>query len=427
MTPPAPAQANIGFAGDSGTAAEWQRVTSEFCHHHNLDHVNLLDISSLSWEAASATLSALLVVPDTATWARSRHRRPTGPQPLRNASWPWGFPWLEARERSKVDANNDQLRLTFRWMNDCIHRHPASPIVFIHPEDLGIAENGHPASIWQLPELRLWANKWGLKRYGTYQCNFGDADWPHPVGVLSTHPLPHSMFTPGWPILDQLTGKYLGPLPRQCSCPPNKHKSEADLGTRALRHRSSSLLQIDFLRYLASLFIWPPWYSRSRAKLCRKGLYHKDLVRAEENSDSDETDAGQAEVNWRSMDSAEPHLGPAPPQATLDHRALVALGIDGDYPLWNRRQDSEGPQNSKGVDYSEEVDMLQADSGMKGLGKSGIASGKGFVAGGADQNELRQHDVNKSKEQVKKKTAKEGTEVNPPSAVKKIGRRCEPD
>ncbi len=127
------------------------------------------------------------------------------------------------------------------------------------------------------------------------------------------------------------------------------------------------------------------------------------MVRAAEDSDSDKTDAGQAEVSWKTMESSEPHPYSGLSQSALDYRALVSLGISDDYPLWNRAQDVEKLQNSKGSSGTEKDHKLQAMSDTEGLTESGNVTGDGLATGKTDSIELRQGDVYRRKDQVKKK------------------------
>ncbi len=403
-------------------------------------------ISSLNWEEALDRLGALLVIPETSTWERSRHRRHTGPQPLRNSSWPWGFPWLGPRDRETVESVNARLRQQFSWMNDCVRKRPSSPMIMVHPEDLGSADNGFPASIWQLPEVKLWANKWGLRRYGTRQCNFGKCDWPHPVGVLSTHPLPHHLFSPGWPTFHAESGRYCGPLSRHCRCPRNQHLSDSSFMDRNLRKRTSPLLQHDFMIYLATFFAQPAALQRSGAKLCRRGSVDEQLVRADWASDSDETDAGQADINWEALDLKELGENHGPPRATLDLRAMEALGINDRYPLWDTSEEQEArftgtarrasPQDYEAVEESRDQDfsakapntegLLRTKGEMrsknatgsgtasdsKGEVKSKNATGSGFVSDEKIVTDLPENVHQELKEQAQKKAT--------------LGRHCEP-
>ncbi len=54
-----------------------------------------------------------------------------------------------------MEQQNASLRRLFAHTENCVRHHPAMPLIFPHPEDLGSAESGIPASVWQLPELRM--------------------------------------------------------------------------------------------------------------------------------------------------------------------------------------------------------------------------------------------------------------------------------
>ncbi len=102
---------------------------------------------------------------------------------MRSSDWPWGYPWLRGAALETVETANQDLRRLFGQMAALVEKCPSVPLLFAHPEDLGSAEMGSPSSIWQLPELRLWANKWGLKRYATHQCRCGQSEFAHPLGL----------------------------------------------------------------------------------------------------------------------------------------------------------------------------------------------------------------------------------------------------
>ncbi len=309
-------------------------------------------------------LDALLVVPEVATWARSKHRHHEGPQPLRDRNNPWGFPWLRDKDQEAVNSANRLLRTQLSWMSSWVKYKPSLPMMLIHPEDLGMAERGHPASIWQLPELRLWANKWGLKRYGTFQCHFGPGSWPFPVGILSTHPLPHKLFYPGWPKFHTDSLLYIGPIPRHCRCPAHQHQSDSDFHHRHLRTRSSSLLLDGFATYLMTCWAIQAADDCCSAKLWQRGSdAYSSLVRAED--DSDATDAEQAEVISEVLDTRNGGSDQDSSYPAMDSRALQALGIGGnafrclgmhlnahDSVGREDRKMSEDQPNSKGTEES---------------------------------------------------------------------------
>ncbi len=271
VTLPSRGLATFGYAGAESTGAELRDVLFTLTEQGETRHAGFQHLLSTSWEQAATWVSQLVIVPETCSWARSRHRKIEGPQPQRDANWPWGLPWLSPRDREAVDSANNDLRRLMALMNFCVQHSPSSHLLFIHPEDLGRADRGEPASIWQLPELRTWANRWGLRRYGTHQCRFGQSAWPFPIGVLSSHPLPHTLFTPGWPRFDK-SKQYIGPVPKHCGCPPGVHHRDSDFDHRRLRSAKSSILQPGFQHFLSLFFLHGASANQSAAKLLRKGI-----------------------------------------------------------------------------------------------------------------------------------------------------------
>ncbi len=331
VTPSTRDLATFAFAGDQSTGAELREVLSTLGGQTETPYAGFEQLLSASWEQATKWVSQLVVVPTISSWARSKHRKTEGPQPQRNSHWPWGLPWLSPRDKDVVDSANEDLRHHFALMNFCIQHCPSTHLLFLHPEDLGRADQGEPASIWQLPELKLWANRWGLRRYSTHQCRFGKSEWPFPIGVLSSHPLPHSLFTPGWPQLDSAR-RYKGPLSRFCDCPPGTHHRDADFDHRRLRLRPSSIIQSGLQHFLSLLFLVEASHHRSAAKLLRKGI-PDILVRADlDTMQDDSTDAEEALLDPKESWS----------QTALDIRSLQALGLHDLVPEVFDRQPSHG-------------------------------------------------------------------------------------
>ncbi len=330
MTPrPLPCR-ELRFAGDPETEAEVRRLLPALASSDPTSNITIKSITSLSWSEAQSRIDALLVVPDTSTWTRSRHRRPTGPQPVRDRNWPWGLPWLKPRDRDQVEQHNASLRRLFEHMEGCIRHYPSAPLIFLHPEDLGAADHGVPASIWQLPEIRMWANRWGLKRYATHQCNFGASPWPFPLGVLSSHPLPHILFRPGWPRLDPKSMKYIGPLPRSCGCVQGYHKRDSDFQNRHLRRRAGSIVQSDVLKFLIEYMFNLPTSFPSAMGLSSRGS-GQYAAQAELSSEldvdsEDPTDDERASLEEEVLLGVENNLDSAH-RAALDSPSLRALGI----------------------------------------------------------------------------------------------------
>ncbi len=320
----------FGYAGDHDTGAELQRLWPTMKGPSSVAELSTDAIGSLSWEEASRSLAALMAVPDTHTWSRSRHRRHTGPQPVRDRNWPWGLPWLSPREREAVESQNENLRQIFRAMAKCVETSPSTPVALLHPEDLGPAEHGIPASIWQLPELRLWANRWGLKRYATHQCKFGQSRWPFPLGILSTHPLPHKLFRPGWPRYDEETGRYVGPLSKHCGCPPGAHARDSDFHGRHLRSRPFSLLQPGLLEHLSAVMLGGDATTIAAVELSSMGpeasQVHAAINEEKDEDTADSTDAEQAELDMDELAGLRAAAEPTG-RSSWDVLALQALGI----------------------------------------------------------------------------------------------------
>ncbi len=207
---------------------------------------------------------------------------------------------------------------------------PSAPALRLHPEDLGPADSGHPAFLWQLPELRLWASRWGFRRYRTHQCIFGRTKWPFPLNLLSTHPLHHRWFRPGGPRFQKVSGKHIGPLPRRCSCPPGFHARDDDYRGRNLRGRPDHIVQPGLLQSLSTLMLDLPQRNLLSAELLSRGtgrpLVRADETREEDNSSNDSTDAEEAELTaedlGRSQSSADMAGQPA-----WDILALQARGF----------------------------------------------------------------------------------------------------
>ncbi len=367
VTPPSRGLPTFGYSGAESTGAELREVLSTLTQQCEAQHAGFQHIFSTSWDQAAMRVSQLVIVPETSSWARSRHRKVEGPQPQRDANWPWGLPWLSPRDREAVDSANEDLRRYMELMNFSVRHAPSSHLLFIHPEDLGRADRGEPASVWQLPELRAWANRWGLRRYGTHQCRFGQSDWPFPIGVLSSHPLPHSHFTPGWPTFDD-NKRYVGPVSRFCNCPPGTHRRDADYDQRRLRSSNSSILQPGFQQFLSLSFLQGAHSDISAAKLWRKGV-SGELVRAVTSArEEDFTDAEEAPMDatlnglpWSESDSAAS-------RSALDTRALQALGIQ-DF-IFDQNDAMKDQKNNIGVwgHGSEPLDKNKKKWGFGGGG-----------------------------------------------------------
>ena len=86
--------------------------------------------------------------------------------------------------------------------------------VWEHPEDLGRARNGVPASVWQLEEVRKVAKQRHMDTVVFHQCTYR-ADCPKPTRLLSDARGLIQKGYPGWPVVNK-EGLYFGPFPRSC-------------------------------------------------------------------------------------------------------------------------------------------------------------------------------------------------------------------
>ncbi len=76
---------NLGFAGDTGTGAELQRCLAALTERADALSETLITIQledPSTWAQALDKIDALVRVPSSTTWSRSRHRRTSGPPPV---------------------------------------------------------------------------------------------------------------------------------------------------------------------------------------------------------------------------------------------------------------------------------------------------------------------------------------------------------
>ena len=143
-----------------------------------------------------------------------------GPKPVRSREFPFGFPWLKGELKEKADLGT---WLVMRCVETLEVAPPNAICLWEHPEDLGRARNGTPASVWQLDALRKVARQRGMDTIAFHQCTYG-ADYPKPTRFLSDAAGLLQLGFGGWPILSKDL-YYLGPLPRSCG-----HSHQALIG-----------------------------------------------------------------------------------------------------------------------------------------------------------------------------------------------------
>ncbi len=233
--------------------------------------------------------TAVVAMPSTTTWARGRHSFPFGPKPLRDTQWPWGLPWLAPREQEQVDNANAEFRNIMRIVVAALDRAPGAHVLILHPEQLGPARRGAPATIWDLPELKRWSIRTGMMRAATYQCRFGPTEHRHPVGVLASHCLNIKLFSKGWPTIAGSPASYRGPLPRFCDCGRKAHRSSTPRRTRIVHRLEAPLIKEHFMNYLVGLLTRAS-ISSTAAKLLRSGIEDNPEVHGGHHSFLDSSD-----------------------------------------------------------------------------------------------------------------------------------------
>ena len=241
-------------------------------------------------EIDSGKYDVIIMSPPCGTWSRVRFQwliHP-GPRPPRNKTWPWGFPWLSAAQRKKVDTANYFVSQTIA----AAHRAFASGTCFLieHPEDLGSVNGEAPASIWQLDEMRDLQVATGATTWAIFQCAFG-ADTSKPTRFISTIPGIKSRFAK-WPRFDA-AGKYLGPLPARCT---HKRHVRRLIGKDAHGRwvtGPAAAYPPGLCKYLANLV----------ASVLRKGGFHK--LDNEKESTSDHSQPMDVEKGTQQSDEME--------------------------------------------------------------------------------------------------------------------------
>ena len=167
-------------------------------------------------ELRQGKYDVVVVTPPCNSCSRARcntHATP-GPVPVRNVYHPWGFPWLTGNNKQLVNDHNFLLTQCFTTMDVCMEI--GCDFLVEHPEDFGVTSTGeHPASVWQLEQMRKLDDFHQATTFAIYQCHFG-AQSPKPTRFVTSLQLAKSFPCQGWPQFDELRN-HLGPLPHSCS------------------------------------------------------------------------------------------------------------------------------------------------------------------------------------------------------------------
>ncbi len=246
---------DIWFAGHRPTGAELERQANALVDAWGMKRPPKITILEAFARMPEGSPTAIIGVPSNTTWSRARHGRPQGPQPLRDQQWPWGFPWLSPTDREVVDQANAEFRYIMTVITEALRRSPETLAMLLHPEQLGAAQRGTPASIWDLPELRVWAKQVGMLRAATFQCRFQPTDFRSPTGILVSHQLNSKLFNPGWPSVRTRAPHYQGPLPHSCACGRRAHRARTISKGRVQHQPETTLIKDGLMRYLLGIIL----------------------------------------------------------------------------------------------------------------------------------------------------------------------------
>ena len=79
---------------------------------------------------------------------------PEGPAPVRNMDFPEGFSWLTGHAKLKAETGTALIRRALE-LAEAAHKR-GIPWLIEHPEFLGTAQRGTPASIWATMGVTGW-------------------------------------------------------------------------------------------------------------------------------------------------------------------------------------------------------------------------------------------------------------------------------
>ena len=156
----------------------------------------------------------VIVSPPCNTFSRARFQflRHPGPKPVRNRTWPRGFPWLNSRDRKAVDEANFFVMKSIEAAKKALQH--GGNFLLEHPEDLGQVQGECPGTIWQWDEVLDLLTFPGVIAFAIHQCMFG-GQTPKPTRFMTSLPVHDERCFFRLPHFDK-SGCYLGPLPRDC-------------------------------------------------------------------------------------------------------------------------------------------------------------------------------------------------------------------
>ena len=156
----------------------------------------------------------LIVSPPCNTFSRARFqwRKYPGPRPLRNRTWPKGFPWLSNDNARIVEEANEFILQCIKACTAAVHS--GGWYFWEHPEDLGLVQDEVPGSVWQWTEIHELLSSSSGCSFAVHQCHFG-ALTPKPTRFMCNFKVSDKRCYFGLPKFD-CRFKYLGPLPAAC-------------------------------------------------------------------------------------------------------------------------------------------------------------------------------------------------------------------
>ena len=165
----------------------------------------------------------VIASPPCSSWSRAVFKDHCGPRPIRSRQYPLGFPWLSGKNKLTADQANVLVLCavsSMRAVAKAVSKGHSCVGLLEFPEDLGVANLGIPASIWQLrdvQDLLLIGFMW----IAMFQCWTG-LDASKPTRFLSNAIDIRGAGIEGPPTFDKQF-RYLGPL--TSSCCQIKHQS----------------------------------------------------------------------------------------------------------------------------------------------------------------------------------------------------------
>ena len=114
-----------------------------------------------------------MVTPACSTFSRALFANADGPRPLRDATYPEGFPWLQGADQIKVNAGTALLK----FAHELLQTAKQSNLFWLEefPEDLGTRSNGFtPASPFRSAAFREFVDKSDGGSIAFFRCQWPD-------------------------------------------------------------------------------------------------------------------------------------------------------------------------------------------------------------------------------------------------------------